>query len=319
MGEVVSLGSELIWTGSDAFWRLDPSVGKPELLIRATSDNPIVAIAGSSKGYVFQTRERIGGSDPSNHWRLWFLAAPGATPSLLDQYDNDRSPDPSFAINADTIVWTAFHGEGAEALSTLRLAELDGLDKQARDLMSYPALDASVWLPVLNGDELWYGVSRNDWSTGSVYPRIEMVDLANPAAAPIAYGSDVRAFMPAVTDQVVAWKGGGADDLAAFNAGQLFIYWRNSGAVEPIAIPGGSWDRISFPSVGNRFVSWWDELDTHFFLYDLEAQETRLIAEYEPTGKQRILRPSLTDNLLAFIYVRGERFPQQIRWASLPD
>jgi hypothetical protein len=318
LGDVASLGNEIIWVGSGSFWRYSPSAAEPELVIADDPDEPIISIAGGSSGYVYRTQEVTDSPGPIR-WRLWYIAAPGATPVVIDAYDNDGLPAPRFAMDGRRIVWSAFHGREDDAVSSLQVLEIDRIGDEPRELVAYPAFDTSLWHPVLHGDEVWYGVNRNDWDAGTVHPRVEMLDLANPATAPVAYGEDVRAFMPAVNDQIVAWKGGGTPDLAALNAGQLFISWRDGGAAEPIAIPSGSWDRISYPSVGSRFVCWWDDLATHFYVYDIEQRGVRVIAEYEPTGRERILRPSLTGNLLVFIYTHGERFPQQVRWATLPE
>jgi hypothetical protein len=318
VGTLASLGNEIIWTSSGDMWRYAPGQDEPELVFQALPRRPVIAIAGSVSGYVFLTRETIRGYDPPNRWELWFLERPGDEPTLLDASDNDGLPGPTFAMNDRYIVWTSFHGTRDDAQSDLRVVEISDLERQTT-LLSYPAFDTSIWLPSLNGDELWYGINRNDWTAGTVHPRIEMLDLANPDAQPVVYGEDERAFMPSATDEVVAWKGGGEDDLAAFNAGQLYVYWRDSGSLDAIPVPSGSWDRISHPSAGDHYVCWWDELDTHFYVYELDTRQVRVIAEYEPTGRERILRPSLEGNLLAFVHTRGERFPQQIQWAYLPS
>jgi hypothetical protein len=317
-GTLKNLGNEIIWTSSGDMWRYAPGEMRPERIFAATQRHPVISIAGSPSGYVLLTRETIHGYDPPNRWQLWFLESPDAQPVLVDESDNEGLPSPTFAMNDRYIAWTSFHGTGDQAVSELRLADIDDL-QHPKTLVSHPALDTSLWFPAFNGDEVWYGVSRNDWTAGTVHPRIEMLDLARSGEPPVIYGEDTRAFMPAVTDQVVVWKGGGEDDLAALNAGQPFVYWRDSGSVEAVQVPEGSWDRTSYPSVGDRFVAWSDEIDTHFYMYDLEAREIRVIAEYEPTGRERVLRPSVAGNLLAFIYSRGERFSSQIRWAYLPD
>lgn len=278
----------------------------------------ITHVGGSDSGYVFTTRDRIGGFDSPTSWHLWYLNRTSGEPMLIDESDNEGLPSPTFAISERHIVWTAFHGTGDTAVNELRILDIDVL-QEPRTLLSYPAYDTSLWLPVLSDDELWYGVNRNDWTAGTVHPRVEMIDLNNPQAQPVPYGEDVRAFMPAVNDQVVVWKGGGDDTLAAFNAGQPYLYWRADATIESIRLPGYSWDRISFPSVGDRFVAWWSEYATSFYVYDLRERAVRAIAEYEPTGPERILMPSVSGSLIAYIYARGERYPLELRWAYLPE
>ncbi len=320
LGVIESLGNEIIWVGSGALWRYTPGAAEPERIVKEDRANPIVSIAGGTGGYLYLTRERSTDQSNPNRWRLWFLAGPGETPDLLDKYDNENVPSPEFAINDHWIVWTAIHGKNDQnALSVLRAVTVDALD-QPRDVVSYPATDTNMWNPQLNGDEVWYGVNHNDWTNGLAYPRVEMVDLSSPSPTPVRYGEDVRAFMPSATDAVVAWKGGGDYRFASGGMGELYIYWRDTYALSEVALPDGSSDKVTYPSVGSRFVAWWDENRTHLLLYDLQLREVRVIARYDPTAQgPLVLQPCVRGDLLAFVYTPGEGAPHQLHWALLPE
>ena len=319
LADLKSVSGEIIWIGSGKLWRFAPGDAAPSAVIAEASDSPIVGIAGSGSAYLYVTRDIVRGEDPPDHWRLWFLSSAGATPQLVDEYDNEQLPSPTFTLNDRYLVWTAFHGIGDSAINVMRVADIDHLD-QPRDLVRYPAHDTSLWLPMLNGDELWYGATRNDWSTGTVYPRVEMLNIGEPDPAPVVYGQDSRAFMPSANDSIVAWKGGGDPDLAALNAGQLYVYQRSTNVATPISIPDSISKRFSYPSVGTRFVSWWEDgPSTQFYIYDYLDHQVRIVAQYQPTGEERVLRPTLAGNLLAWDYVHDDASPQQIRWAVLPN
>jgi hypothetical protein len=319
LGTVESTGDEIIWVGSGALWRYTPGAADPERIVKENRANPIVSIAGSTSGYVYLTRERSTNQSNPDRWRLWYLTDPSGTPVLLDKYDNENVPSPEFTINDNWIVWTAIHGADSDALSVLRVVRTDALG-QPRDVVTYPAADTNTWTPQLNGNEVWYGVNHNDWTNGLAYPHVEMIDLSASAPTPVRYGDDVRAFMPSATDSVVAWKGGGDYRFASGSMGELFIYWRDTDALTEVALPDGSSDEVTYPSVGNRFVAWWDENRTHLLLYDLQSQQVRVVARYDPTAEgPLILQPSVKGDLLAFIYSPGEGMPHQLRWAVLPE
>jgi hypothetical protein len=186
-------------------------------------------------------------------------------------------------------------------------------------LLSYPGRDVYMQFPSLWGDELWYGIADNDWEALTERPRVELIDLTNPAAAPLAYGADGRAFMPAPGREVVAWKSGGSDEFAALSSGMLTLYWRETEQIDELPVPGRETtaERISYPSVGNRFVAWWDDIGPRFYVYDLVERQFRRIAEYDWTGEERVTRPSLSGDLLVYTHhIRdGERY---LEWCVLP-
>ena len=321
LGAMRSLGDEIIFVNNGALWRYVPGTAQPELLYQPTAGDWVVHIAGNNGRYAFVTQKVIRGYDPPVRWRLWYLAQANGKPVVVDQYDNDTLPSPTPAINDRYLVWTPYHGTGDQAQNELRVASLDD-PTTSTTLASYPALTTNVMEPALYGDELWYATEVNDWNAGTEQPWIEMRNLADPAATPQKFGEDLRANMPAVSGEVVVWKGGGLDIDSALNSGQPYVFWRASGVVEPIADPHPAlWDtaQVSYPSVGSRFVAWWDDDRSQFNVFDLQDHAVRMIADYDPQSQTRVMMPSVAGDLLAWVYSDSDNTPNVIRWAQLPD
>ena len=70
--------------------------------------------------------------------------------------------------------------------------------------------------------------------------------------------------------------------------------------------------------MGARFVAWWDEIRQRFYVYDLDAQQFRRIAEYDWAGDEVVTRPSVSGDLLAFVY-SADQDHRALEWAWLPD
>jgi len=233
---------------------------------------------------------------------------------LLDQSTDDRLPSPTLAMNDRYICWEVVHGTWDDRTNELRVAPVDD-PTAAVTLLSIPGNDSYVEFPSLWADELWYGIVDNDWDAGAEYPRIEMIDLRNPTATPEVFGQDQRAFMPAPSRDVVVWKSGGIDGSNALNSGMLTIYRRDSGIIQVLPIPGptGAANRITYPSVGDRFVAWWDDIRQRFYVYDLAEQQFRRVAEYDWATDELVTRPSVSGDLLAYLHRKSpERYQEVI-------
>jgi hypothetical protein len=323
MTALMSLGDAIIWAGGQRdgdsnLYRFAPGGAEPELVfLNPRHDSVLTSIAGSAAGYVFAD-ERWAGGQPRG-WRLWFLAAAGAEPMLLDQSTDDRLPSPTLAMNERYIAWEVVHGSWEDRTNELLVAAVDD-PLAAVTLRSLRGTSSYLEYPGLWADELWYGIVDNDWDAGAEYPRIEMIDLRNPSAMPQAFGADQRAFMPAPARDVVAWKSGGEKGLSALNSGALTVYWRTTGSVETLPIPGpaNAADRITHPSVGDRFVTWWDDIHQRFYVYDLGARRFRRIAEYDWAQDEAVFMQSLSGDLLAYMHRlnNGDSF---LEWGLLPD
>ena len=301
-GSIRSLGTEIAWVDYPVdLYRYVPGERRPELVYSAPRGWYIPNFVGSSAGYAIITQESSKGFDPPVHWRLWYVAQAGAEPTLIDEVDSDQMLDiPDVAMDDRRIAWISHHGAGDDVISELRLADLGHLD-QPRTLLSVPYWDAVIADPALNGDELRNRFSVSNWDADTASPRVEMLDLAHPEAPPESYGEDQRAFMPAVNDEVLVWKGGGTPEFAADNWGSLYVYWRADGTVE--RVPGLNWpgqpgdDRVMYPSLGNRFVAWLDG-SAQLLVYDLVQRTVHRILENDQDGG--IQEASVAGNLLAF-------------------
>ena len=304
-------GDALVWATGNQIWRYGLD-GTPELVYTGAEGTAVEKIAASSAGYLFVTVPRAGGVEPYR-WRLYFLSLGGSDPFLMDKFDNAALLAPDIAINGTYAAWAVAHGEGADEVSMLRAVKLHDL-AAPQTLQSYALNDTWIGDPSLWRDELWYGVSDNDWTNDQAHPRVEMINLGDPGSQPLVYGRDVRAFMPAANDQVVSWKGGESDDFAALDAAAPFVYWRATGVTQQLPLPGD----IQFPTVGNRFIAWWDMRAEEFYVYDIAQHQLREIASYSEPAP-RYLGPSVSGNVLSWVYFATDRTPGRIQWAYLPE
>ena len=319
----VSLGDQIVWSGGQGrddnnLYRYIPGAAEPELLYLNTErDSSLTSVAGSAAGYAF-TDERWAGGEPRG-WRLWLLLAPSAEPVLIDQSTDDRLIAPTIAMNESWLAWEVVRGTFGNPVNELRVVSLtDPLTPTT--LLSYPGRDVYMQFPSLWADELWYGIADNDWEALTEKPRVEVIDLSNQAAAPAMFGAERRAFMPAPGRDVVAWKSGGQDEFAALNSGVLTLYWRATERIDELPVPGRETaaERISYPSVGNRFVAWWDDIAQRFYVYDLVERQFRRIAEYDWTGEERITKPSLAGDLLVYTHYLSDE-ERYLEWVELPS
>jgi hypothetical protein len=319
---LVSIGTEIVWSGGaeskdSNLYRFVPGAAAPELLyLNGQHDTSITSVAGSAAGYAF-TDERWVGGEPRG-WRLWLLTAPGTEPLLIDHSTDDRLIAPTIAINEDWLAWEVVHGSFENPVNELRVTNV-GNPLAPMTLLSYPGRDVYMQFPALWADELWYGIADNDWAALTEKPRVEVIDLSNPAAAPQVFGAERRAFMPAPGRDVVAWKSGGSDELAALNSGVLTLYWRATGQIDELPVPGSETAaaRVSFPSVGNRFVAWWDGIAQRFYVYDQLERQFRRIAEYDWTGEERAVKQSLSGDLLVYTHYLSDE-ERYLEWVKLP-
>jgi hypothetical protein len=318
----VSLGDEIIWSGGPTdvdndLYRLGAGVPQPELLFENEERGSILtSIAGSSAGYLF-TDERWDGGEPRG-WRLWFLPEPLADPIPVDQSTDDKLIAPTIAMDDHWIAWEVVHGTSDDRLNELRVASVDD-PTASRTLLSYPGRDVYMQFPSLWADELWYGIADNDWEAITEKPRVEMIDLARPDAPPVVFGAEQRAFMPEAGRDVVAWKSGGSAEMSGLNSGVLTLYWRATGDIQELPVPGPeiAAERISYPSVGDRFVAWWDDIQHRLYVYDLAERRFRRLAEYDGTSEERVTKPSLSGDLLVYTHYLSDE-ERYLEWAVLP-
>jgi hypothetical protein len=328
MSELRSLGNEIIWAASDppaadghpTLYRYRPGDAEPEIIYRYPE--PYRApmrkfnfgwLAGSERGYVYSTYRttRFG----YGAWWVWYVSAPGAEPVLLDHSAEEGDIAPMVDINDRYIAWTPGRGPWLDKVSQVRFVRVDDL---AHPVTLKSSQHGFAYHPALHGDELWYGWSEHNPDTGIDATQIEMIDLTRPSVAPTIFGAGTGAAMPAVGDSVVVWKTTDPK-LASLSSGVLAVYWRETGTVDSLPLPGGRPDfGVSYPSVGHRFVAWLDDIRTRFYLYDLAEHRFRRVAEWRSGGNEGVVKKSVKDNLLAVWYYPDQKH-HFLRWAWLPD
>jgi hypothetical protein len=323
LDKVRSLGTEILWTAyppqgrghAATLYRYIPGTAGPELIHAFPEKRGWIGdIAGSNRGYALsEYDESLVGYGA---WRLWYIASAGADPVLLDSSDEEGDLAPMVEMNDRYIAWTPIHGSGDEKVAELRVVSIGDLD---HPLTLRSVRYGEIMFPALHGSELWYGYSEwADPDSLEHMSRVEMIDLADPAAAPQTFGEDGNAFMPAVSDRVVAWRT--ADPrLAGLSPGTLAVYWRDSGTIESLPIPGSlSAHDVSFPSVGKRFVAWNDEIQQRFYLYDLVEHRFRRVAEWNSSADEGVFWKSVSGSLIAFWYYPDSDH-SYLYWSWLPD
>ena len=329
LGAFRSLGDQLIWSasagsdhrGNGSLYRYVPGAAEPELVYMNPRENCYLAyLAGSSAGYAFSEYCLTDQGQPTDpQWRVWFTPGPGEDLDLLDEGgDPNQLSPPQVDMEGNVVAWTPDYGTGDDRLSQLRTVMIER-PSHPTTLVSDLVSKSSVAFPVLHDNEVWYSHSNNDWENDIAYPQVERIDLGQPNGPPETFGADMRAFMEDVNDQVVVWRSDTSGYLNPYSRGLLTIYWRETGQIEPLPIPGDPRraEVISYPSVGDRFVAWFDDERSRLWLFDLEERQFRRVAEW-PTGDAGSVMRSVDGNLLAFIYYAGEN-EAVLRWAVLPD
>ena len=107
--------------------------------------------------------------------------------------------------------------------------------------------------------------------------------------------------------------------MSGLNSGVLTLYWRATGDTQLLPVPGPAIgaERISYPSVGNRFVAWWDDIQNRLYVYDLVERQFRRLAEYGWIGEERVTKPSLSGDLLVYTHYLSDE-ERYLEWAELP-
>ncbi len=306
-------GSSLVWGAGKRLWSYGLT-GSPGIVYTGRSGDRIGSVAASAAGYLF-VETKAPTSLSNIRWWLYFLPMHAGTPILIDKYTNGELGPPDIAINDTYIAWIVPTGTYTDTIRDLRVARIDQLN-QPQTLLSYNVDQMALGDVALWQDELWYDVATTGPSGTAAH--VEMIDLLHPDAAPVAYGADVLAYMPAANDQVIAWKGGDPR-FAAGNPAPPFVYWRDTGTYAQLDFPNpGDSPQIQYPTVGNRFVAWWDVQAQQFYVYDLAERALRRIVEYDPHGP-RYLVPAVRGNLLSWVYFANDQAPGVTQWAQLPQ
>jgi hypothetical protein len=248
-------------------------------------------------------------------WVLWLLPPGADEPVELDRNPaaND-APLPLVALNGRHLVWQAI-GFGPE-LERAELVALDLPSMTRRVIRSADPQEYQWWDPALDGDRLVYTeVDYVDGDPSSQFQPAELyamlLDLADPAAAPVRLDTSGRATEPDIHGATVVWKE--ADNVFAW--GTLVLHDLRTGRSRMVATDPQA--GIKSPSVGNRYVGFWGIDDTQLYLYDTKRAEMARVFEIAPTSEVGgAFRVEVAGDLA--VWVQGTGAEPALVWARLP-
>jgi hypothetical protein len=322
--EVTNDGTSIIWSSGanvapdaehapDLFY-FTPGSDPPRVIY--SSDNreanliPIKAGAGR-----FAFAESFLAPDGlSLTWKAWFMDGPDDQPVLIDEADGigaGAGPLPFFEVDADRLVWTAFHGPAEEQRSEVLVRDHDS--GQTRVLFSAPIDDRQYWFVDLEGSLLVYGTIEYSADGASERRHVYLMDLAAEDAVPERLDNSGLAAMPQIRGDAVVWK---ESDLEfhLLNVGKLVRYSMADGTAKTIDIGQRG---ANYPSIGNRFLAAWGEDATRFDLYDMATDRLIEGLHFDPAGAEAIVRPTIVGDLLTLSHVPAEDDELELQWARL--
>jgi hypothetical protein len=138
-----------------------------------------------------------------------------------------------------------------------------------------------------------------------------LLDLTDPAAAPVRLDTSGRATEPDIHGATVVWKE--ADNVFAW--GTLVLHDLRTGQSRMVATDPQA--GIKSPSVGNRYVGFWGIDDTQLYLYDTKRAEMARVFEIAPTSEVGgAFRVEVAGDLA--VRVQGTGAEPALVWARLP-
>ena len=318
-GESILLSSALAKdAGTDAapdLWRLVPPRTEPELLWRNPERNhSIVRIAGDLGLVAFVEMPVTG----ERAWSLWLLPRASDTPILLDRHPGDEDVSslvPSLAVSEETVVWTAFDRGPDGPVSQLRVASAP--EWEPITIHELPADEAEVWLPSLRGATLAYVEVRYSADRSTDERRVYLTTTA-PGAKRLRLDTSGRATMPVLVDDAVLWKE--ADrGFNMFNWGRMFRYDLRTGEIARLSTAPQRY--VNYPSAGARFATWWGADSFRLTVYDLVADEPRVVAANSIESQESEFQPHIAGDLLVWRHVTttSPEAQSELRYAFLPS
>ena len=297
-------------------WRVDPRAdGPPELLWRNPArDHSIVKLGGDLGLFAFVDIPLDG----SRAWDLWLIPRGEEEAILLDTHPGDETVSslvPSFSVEEQTVVWTAFDSRPGGPVSQMLVARAP--DWEPELLLERSAAERELWFPSLRGARVAFCevVYSPDRTTDQRH--VYLLDLGAPATEPVRLDHSDLATMPVLVEDAVIWKE--ADPgFSMFNWGLL---WRHDlGGPGPRRLDTAPVDYVDTPSAGSRFVTWSAADTFQFVVYDLLEERPRVIESYSVAEQANVLRPHLAWDLLVWLYAEGETADgyAEIRYAFLP-
>jgi hypothetical protein len=319
-------GTEIIWSkggdtqhGAPDIYAWTPGDPSPKLLLRG-SDREAQAgpIAVHHGRYAFE--EAIDHGPGYRGWRVWYIAAAGQKPFLVDTSATDPqsvaevAPATWLALTDDRLIWNAYHQSPSGPRFYLRSFEFK--TGTIRNLLEADAAQTQYWFP--NADDegrLVYSTIERSGTDPAAYTYADHVFLAQVTAGPLQprqLDNDGRATEPILRGDDVFWK---------HTDGNV----SNPGNLERLSLTTGALDDLYFDhqtgvddfTVGNRFIAAWLPDDTIFEIYDLQANSNLLIDQYAPTSPKGVVRPVVGGDLLTFIR-HDTNTHLQLCWTRLP-
>jgi hypothetical protein len=305
--------------GAPDIYAWTPGDPSPKLLLRGTDREAQAGpIAVHHGRYAFEEAFDHGPGDRG--WRVWYIAAAGQKPLLVDSSAGDpqvvaeNAPATWLALTDDRLIWNAYHQGPSGPRFSLRSFEFK--TGTTRNLLEADAGQTQYWFP--NADDagrLVYSTIERSGTDPAAYTYAYHVYLAQVAAGPLRpeqIDKDGRATEPIVRGDSVIWK----------EIDGNVTTWGN---LERFSLATRTTDQILFDhqyaadyfTVGNRFVAAWLPDDTIFEVYDLQTDTNLLIEQYAPTSPKGVVRPVVGGDLLVFI--RHDEFTHlQLCWTRLP-
>jgi hypothetical protein len=299
-------------------WEIDALGGdsSPRLVWRNPErDHSIVVIRGSFDSLAWVEMP----VDGTRAWNLWFWPETVDAPMLLDTHPGD--PDvpgfvPSFSVQEDRIVWTAFDS-GPDGPRSLLLAAA-GPAWEPRLQLERAAAEAELWFPDLAGSRVTFAEVRYAADRQSDERHVHLMHLDDPASMRRLDDSG-RATMPVFAGEAVVWKE--ADPgFSMLNWGRLFRHDLASAAVGPVSTRPV--DYVNYPSAGNRYLAWWAADASTFAVYDHGRGHPTLVERHAEATHGNVLRPHVEGDLIVWLHtdeLRPDGGSRELRWAWLPS
>jgi hypothetical protein len=320
-------GTEIVWSkggdsahGAPDLYRYVPGDSGPTLIYRgADRMAQLMPIAVRHGKYAFE--ETYGREDGSAGWRLWYIAAAGRAPVLLDSNSDDphglAAPPVWIALTDARLVWSAIHQTASGPHYYLRSYEIG--TGAARNLADADATRTEYWFP--NADDsgrLVYGTVEYKAPSATADRPAFHVYFAEIGAGPLLptrLDTDGNSAEPVLSGDTVIWKSVTGDNVV--NRGSLTRYSLSTRTTAQVFIGGQA--EVNDATAGNRFVAAWLPDDTIFELYDLQTNASFAIEKHDPTSPLGVVRPVVAADMVVFTRVNNEPGANlQLCWAHLP-
>ncbi len=307
-------GSEIIWSNGPAGeqWAPDlyaytPGDPAPTLVFRNQNRSAqLNTIAVHHGKYAFE--ELFTNKDGTTGWRLWFIAAKGSAPVVLDSNAADPQglPVPAIwsTITDGQVVWNSVHMVAGQGTWSLR--SYDFSTKTTRTLVEAPENRTEFWFPNADdGGRVVYSTVEygpDDQAATAAY-HVYIASLSDNPLKPRQLDKDGLAAEPVLAGDgdTVVWKTV-SPPMSVATWGQLVRYSLRTATTQQMFFDDQT--NLDYQSAGNRYVAGWVWNSRSFDVYDLETDSSVAIEEHEPTSSIGAYNAVAAQDLLVF--VRGD-------------